>query len=106
VEAMHDVVFRIAPLDDATADGMLAAIRGTRMLDGVRGAAPVDRAALVDVIRRIAQLAVDCPDIAELDVNPVFARPDGAIAVDARVQLASPDERTASPAPNFSHGRQ
>jgi acyl-CoA synthetase (NDP forming) len=103
---MRDVVFRIAPLDDATAHGMLAAIRGTRMLDGIRGAAAVDRAALVDVIRRIAQLAVDCPDIAELDVNPVFARPDGAIAVDARVQLASPDERAASTAPNFSHGRQ
>ncbi len=89
VEAMGDVVFRIAPLDDATAHGMLGAIRGTRMLDGVRGAAPVDRAALVDVIRRIAQLAVECPDIAELDVNPVFARPDGAIAVDARVRIAS-----------------
>ena len=79
VEALHDVVFRIAPLDDATAERNARrrfAVRECSM--GVRGAEPVDRAALVDVLRRIAQLAVDFPDIAELDLNPLLAFEDRA----------------------------
>jgi acetyl coenzyme A synthetase (ADP forming)-like protein len=88
VEVLQDVVFRIAPIDDTEAAAMLDAIRGSRMLNGVRGAQPADRVALVAALRRIAQLAADCPEIVELDVNPFVALASGAIAVDARVRLA------------------
>jgi acetyl coenzyme A synthetase (ADP forming)-like protein len=89
VEALRDVVFRIAPVGDADASAMLSSIRGAKLLDGVRGAPPIDHGAVESVIRRIAQLATDCPDIVELDVNPLLAQPTGAIALDARVALAS-----------------
>lgn len=85
---LGDVVFRIAPIDDAQALDMVAGIRGAKILDGVRGAPAVDRQALVDVLRRVAQLARDHSAILELDVNPLLAFPDGAIAVDARVRIA------------------
>jgi len=87
VEAMHDVVFRIAPLREDEAATMMASIRGARLLEGLRGAPPADRSALVEIIRRVGQLAVDHPEIAELDINPVLARADGATALDARVHL-------------------
>ncbi|MEO8621483.1 MAG: acetate--CoA ligase family protein, partial [bacterium] len=89
VEALGDVVFRIPPLDDAQALDMLGQIRGARILDGVRGEQPVDREALASVLRRVGQLAMDFPAILELDVNPLLAFPDGAIAVDARVRIAN-----------------
>ena len=89
VEALHDVVFRIAPIGDADACAMLASIRGARLLDGVRGAPAADRRSLTSVIRRIGELAVDFPEIAELDVNPLVALPDRAIALDARVAITS-----------------
>lgn len=57
---------------------------------GTRGAPPADRAAVAAVIRRIGQLAVDFPEILELDVNPLLALERGAIALDARVRLAPP----------------
>jgi acetyl coenzyme A synthetase (ADP forming)-like protein len=88
VEALHDVVFRMAPLDDAEARTMLTCIRGTRMLDGLRGAPPSDRTALSSAIRRIGQLGVDCQGVAELDINPLVARGEGVIALDARVRLS------------------
>jgi acyl-CoA synthetase (NDP forming) len=87
VEALGDVVFRIPPIDDAQATEMLVSIRAAKILDGVRGEKPVDRQALTHVLRRIGQLAVDFPAILELDVNPLMAFPDGAIAVDARVRV-------------------
>ena len=86
VEALRDVVFRVAPVDEVEARDMLHGIRGARVLRGIRGAPPVHEAALVDALCRIGQLAVDVPDIAELDVNPLMALPGGVIAVDARVR--------------------
>jgi acyl-CoA synthetase (NDP forming) len=88
VEAMQDVVFRIAPIDDAQAMEMVTGIRGARVLSGMRGAAAADLPAIVQVLRRIGQLALDFPRIAELDVNPLLALDRGAIAVDARVRLS------------------
>jgi acetyltransferase len=88
VEALGDVIFRLAPIDDAQAMEMLRGIRGASILDGVRGEPPIDRAALTSVLRRVGQLAVDHPAILELDVNPLLVFPDGAIAVDARVRIA------------------
>jgi len=88
VEALGDVVFRLPPIDEAEAQDMLRGIRGAKVLDAIRGQPAADRAALVDALRRIGQLAADFPEIAELDANPVLARPDGAVALDARVRLA------------------
>ena len=96
-EVLKDVVFRIAPLSAADARTMVNGIRGHAMLTGVRGHAPVNRLALQDVIRRVAQLAVDFPEIAELDLNPVLAFEHSVMAADCRVVLAS-DGRAAEPA--------
>lgn len=87
VEALRDVVFRIAPIDHAQARDMIRGIRGARVLRGLRGAPPSDESALADALCRIGQLAADFPAIAELDINPLLALPDGVIAVDARVRL-------------------
>ncbi len=89
VEVLADVSFRLAPLTEADAWEMVEEVRSAKLLAGVRGAAPADRAALVDAIIRIGQLAADHPQIAELDVNPllVLAEGQGVMAVDARVIL-------------------
>lgn len=89
VEALRDVVFRLAPLGRQDAADMVAGIHGTALLGALRGQPPVDRDALVDVLLRVSQLAVDHPAIAELDVNPLLALPQGAVALDARVVLTS-----------------
>jgi acetyltransferase len=88
VEALRDVVFRLAPVDGDEAMRMVTGLRGAKFFDGMRGAPPVDRDALVSVIRRLGQLAVDCPEIVELDVNPLLALEHGAVALDARARLA------------------
>jgi acetyltransferase len=85
VEAIRDVVFRIAPIRPLDAHDMLRAIRGVAILDGIRGAPAVDFAALADALLRVSQLAMDAPEIAELDINPLLAFPDRVVAVDARV---------------------
>ena len=87
VEALADVVFRIAPLGPLDVHDMLKGIRGAAILEGVRGAPPVDFAALGEVVRRVGQLALDHDDVAELDINPLLALPQGATAVDARILL-------------------
>ena len=89
VEAIRDVVFRIAPIQPLDAHDMVRAIRGVAILDGIRGAPPVDFAALVDVLLRVSQLALDVPEIAELDINPLLAFADGVVAVDARVLVTT-----------------
>ncbi|HEY9384554.1 MAG TPA: acetate--CoA ligase family protein, partial [Gemmatimonadales bacterium] len=63
-------------------------IRGARLLNAVRGSPPADRLAVEDVLLRVARLVTDCPEIVELDVNPLMAMPTGAVAADARVMLA------------------
>jgi len=89
VGALHDVVFRLAPIQPLDAYDMVHGIRGAALLAAVRGAPPVDFAALADVLLRLSQLAIDFPEIEELDVNPLLAFPDGATAVDARVILSA-----------------
>lgn len=90
VEVLRDVVFRLAPIHRLDAVEMVRGFRGFRLLTGVRGAPPADLGALEDVLLRVSRLAMDFPEIAELDLNPVLAFADGARAVDARVMLAPP----------------
>jgi acetyltransferase len=87
VEALKDVVFRVAPLSPLDAGDMLRGIRGVAVLDGIRGAAPVAFPALADVLLRVSQLALDHPEIREVDINPLLAFPEGVCAVDARILL-------------------
>jgi acetyl coenzyme A synthetase (ADP forming)-like protein len=87
VEALGDVVFRLAPIHRQDATDMIRGIRGVRLLDAIRGAPAADLGALEEVLLRVAQLATDFPAIRELDLNPLLAFGDGAVAVDARVVL-------------------
>ncbi|SFN99491.1 acetyl coenzyme A synthetase (ADP forming), alpha domain-containing protein [Pseudonocardia ammonioxydans] len=95
VEVLKDVTFRLAPVDDATAGTMLSDIAAAEVLRGARGAEPVDAAALAGMIRRVSDLITDFPEVRELDLNPVFARPDGASAADVRILLET--ERVPEP---------
>ncbi len=87
VEVTKDVTFRLAPMDLPTAHSMLDSIAAAEVLKGVRGAEPADADALADVIVRLSELVGDFPEIREVDLNPVFARPDGASAADVRILL-------------------
>jgi acetyl coenzyme A synthetase (ADP forming)-like protein len=87
VEVLKDITFRMAPVTREDAQTMLDGIQAAEMLKGVRGGKPVDRAALADMIVNVSRLVDEVPEIVELDLNPVFAREDGAIAADVRVVL-------------------
>lgn len=89
VEVYDDVALRIAPLSALDAQEMVGEIRAAALLDGFRGRPPVNRAAVEQGLLRISEMMVAIPDIAELDLNPVFGTPDGIVAVDARVILTS-----------------
>lgn len=99
VETLRDVTFRLAPLRELSARRMIEAVRGYPLLRGVRGEAPSDLEALAEVIERVSQLAVDLPEVAELDLNPLIVRPagGGVVAVDARVVLAPSSRSEPSP---------
>lgn len=87
VEVLKDVSFKIAPLSKADAAKAVREIRAARLLDGFRGSEPVDRAALEDILLRVSEFVTQTPAVKEMDLNPIFAYPNGAIAVDARVIL-------------------
>ncbi len=89
VEVMRDVVLRLTPLRDVDAEEMIREVKLFKLLEGVRGQAPRDLAALRDVVLRLAQLGPRHPRIVEMDVNPLLATPDGVVAVDARVKVAA-----------------
>ncbi|MEO8675127.1 MAG: acetate--CoA ligase family protein, partial [Casimicrobiaceae bacterium] len=85
VEVMKDITFRLAPASKDDALSMLDGIAAAEILKGVRGAKGVNRAALAGVIRSVSQLIADFPEIAEMDLNPVFADDKGATAADVRI---------------------
>jgi acyl-CoA synthetase (NDP forming) len=84
-----DRALRLLPLTDADAAGMWHGLRAARLLTGYRGAPPVDTAAIEELTLRLARLAEDLPEVAELDLNPVLAGPDGVVAVDVKLRLAA-----------------
>ena len=85
VEVLKDITFRLAPATREDALSMLDGIKAAEMLKGVRGSEPVDRDALATLIVQVSQLVSDFPEIAEMDLNPVFASKSGAIAADVRI---------------------
>jgi acyl-CoA synthetase (NDP forming) len=92
VEILRDVHFRLAPLTDNDADELLHGIRGLPLLQGYRGHPPADLEALRELLLRISRLAVDVPEVAELDLNPVIALApgQGCRVVDARIRVQPP----------------
>jgi len=91
-EVLDDVTIRLAPLDTATAEGMLDDLRGALLLQGVRGRPPVDRAALAAMLVALGRLGMARPDVLEVDLNPVIASRSGALAVDALVVMEGPHD--------------
>ena len=72
---------------------MIHAVRAAPLLSGDRGTPPVDTAALADALLRVSRLADDLPEVSELDLNPVVARPDGVWCVDVRVRISPAEPR-------------
>jgi acyl-CoA synthetase (NDP forming) len=89
VEVLKDVSFRIVPLEPRDAREMIREIKGRPLLEGYRGQEAVDIANLEKMILQVSSFVEQHPEIKELDLNPVFAYKDGAVAVDARVVLES-----------------
>jgi acetyltransferase len=88
VEVLKDVAFRALPLGEADAWAMLGEIKARAILDGVRGAPPVDKEALVRLMLGVSDLCGAFPEIEELDLNPVLAYPEGLAVLDTRILLA------------------
>jgi len=87
VEVLKDVSFRIVPVTTRDAREMIREIKGYPLLEGYRGQKPASIPALEKLIVKVSQFVEKNPDIKELDLNPIFAYPDKAVAVDARIIL-------------------
>ncbi|HXQ53002.1 MAG TPA: bifunctional acetate--CoA ligase family protein/GNAT family N-acetyltransferase [Stellaceae bacterium] len=90
VELMGDTTLELPPLNEALARAQIGRTRVSRLIEGYRGTAPADRAALVDTLLRISQLAAEQPRLKELDINPLLADAGGVIALDARIRVQAP----------------
>jgi acetyltransferase len=90
VEVFGDVALRVAPVAASEARRMFAEIRGSQLLQGVRGQPPADLESLIEIIQRISQLVCDVVQIKELDINPLKVLPkgQGCLTVDCRIVLA------------------
>jgi acyl-CoA synthetase (NDP forming) len=87
VEVLGDVAVRTAPLGDDDVTDMVQSLASYRLLTGFRGGPPLDLDALYDVLRAVSSIVEDHPEVAEMDLNPVFVLEKGAVAADVRVRL-------------------
>jgi len=90
---LGDQAARLTPLTDTDADELIRGTDATPLLSGHGGAPPADTRALADVLLRVSRLADDLSEVAELELNPVIARPDGVSAARARVRVGPADSR-------------
>jgi acyl-CoA synthetase (NDP forming) len=88
VEILKDVAFRVVPINERDARQMVHEIKGFPLLEGYRGSDPADIGKLEQLLLQVSAFIEAHPEVAELDLNPVFAYKDGAKAVDARIVLA------------------
>lgn len=88
VELLHDTSCRLVPITEPAARQMVDETRGSALLRGFRGSPRADEAAFRDVLLRTSALVHTCPEITELDFNPVIVTAGGAIVVDARIRVA------------------
>lgn len=87
VEILKDVAFEIAPVSAEDAGRLVKSIKGWPLLAGARGSKPCDLDSLCSVITGLSRLALELPEVEEIDLNPVLAGPDKALALDARILL-------------------
>lgn len=87
-EILSDVVFRLAPFDRREALTMIGEIKSRKMLDAVRGMEAVDLDILADILVRIGEIALECPEISEIDMNPLIVSGRVPVVVDALIVLA------------------
>jgi acyl-CoA synthetase (NDP forming) len=87
VDLLRDSVFRLHPLTDVDAAEMLQEVRGARLLRGYRGSPAVDEPALRDALLRVSALVDICPEIQELDINPIKVLESGVKILDARIRV-------------------
>ena len=90
VEVVRDTTMELLPVDDSLADDMIARTRISALLAGYRDRPPADRHAIVSALKAVSQLVLDFPQIVAIDINPLLADADGAIALDARIELKLP----------------
>ena len=99
-EALEDVVFRVAPISEAQADALLDEVRSSKLLGAFRGEPPANRRKIIEIILGLSRLAMEYPDIVEVDINPLVIDAKGEIvAVDALIILGMRNERTSMPQP-------
>ena len=87
VEVLKDVSFRVIPVERKDAQQMIQEIKGYPLLHGYRGKEPASIPALVEMILKISKFMEENPQVKELDLNPIFAYRNKAVAVDARIVL-------------------
>ena len=87
VEVLKDVNFRLAPITRMDAEEMVKEIKAYKILEGVRGKPPADQEAIVSILLKTSKMLMECPEIKELDMNPVLVYEKDAKIVDARVIL-------------------
>jgi acyl-CoA synthetase (NDP forming) len=87
VEVLKDVSFRLIPIEKRDAEQMIKEIKGYALLEGYRGQEPAHIPSLVDILLKLSAFVDRTPEIKEIDINPVFAYKDSALAVDARIVL-------------------
>ena len=90
VELVADRAIGLPPLNEPLARDLIGRVKISRVLAGFRGTAPADLDALAAVLIGLAELAVDCPEIAELDINPLLVSSEGVLALDVRARLQDP----------------
>lgn len=87
VEVIKDVSFRVLPLSRMAARAMLNEIKGAPLLNGIRNTPPIDKKALIDLLLTVSNIIEGCPEIKEMDLNPVVVSQSGATILDARIIL-------------------
>jgi acyl-CoA synthetase (NDP forming) len=87
VEVLKDVSFRLVPIEKRDAEQMVKEIKGYALLNGYRGQEPAHIPSLIDILLKLSDFIDKTPEIKEMDINPVFAYKDSALAVDARIVL-------------------
>jgi acetyltransferase len=86
VEGLKDVAFALGPLTQAEAESMMRKTWAGRKLDGYRNISPADRSAVADALVKLSKLAIDHPEIAEIEINPLRVLAEGVVAIDIRVK--------------------
>ena len=87
VEVLRDSAVTLPPLNQILANRLIDRTRVSRLLDAVRDRSSVDRTAVIEVLRRVSELVTELPEVLELDINPLFAGPEGVLAVDVRIAI-------------------